>query len=322
MKTLVFLVLALLFYSTSFAQKKIVYCSNQNSTGKLQVFMMNEDGSNKTQLTSLPYNCVNPKFSPDGVQIVFSTKPGHIYLIRNIYDAPNIRPYYLWSGYHPFFSADGNHVIFNDEFQRILSVMIIDTNGIEPGMISDGNYSNMPRLSPDGKNLVYSAMYDGSKTILVADMNDTTDNYISRVSINSNANIEPDISIDGKYVYASFDNNLNGTILLYDKGREIALTKDLVSTNTPRFSPNGRKIAFVAIAGESVKLYTMNSDGSSKKLIPVQGGNVNVFHWIDDERILFDVESSTSGSIGIVNISTGNVQILASGGVNLHPHMH
>jgi Tol biopolymer transport system component len=319
MKTISFILFTLLFFSSSFAQKKIVYSSNQNSTGKLQIFIMNEDGSGKTQLTSLPYNTVNPKFSPDGKQIVFSSKPGHIYLIRNIDDIASNPPYYLWRGYYPVFSPDGNQVIFNNEYERILSIMIIDTNGAEAGLITDGSYSNMYRLSPDGNKLVFSSMYEGSKTVLVADITDTTDNYISRVSINSNANIEPDISVDGKYVYASFNNNLNGTIVLYDNGKEIPLTKDLISTNTPRFSPDGKKIAFVAIAGESVKLYTMNSDGSGKKQHPVSGGNVNVFKWIDNERILFDATTMSSGNIGIVNISTGNIQALTGSGMNMHP---
>jgi hypothetical protein len=48
MRKLVILLLIIILSNTGFAQKKkVAYCSNQSSSGFLQLFIMNEDGSDK-----------------------------------------------------------------------------------------------------------------------------------------------------------------------------------------------------------------------------------------------------------------------------------
>lgn len=320
------IVIAALFIVCSnniFAQnRKIVYSSNQVPSEFLQIFIMNEDGSDKQQLTDLQENCFKPKFSPDGKQIVFYTDRGTIYLIRNINTAtPSSAPFYLWNGYYPSFLPDGNQVMFNYEQDGVLSIFAIDTAsfGAEPMMMSDGSYSNMQVLTADGNKLVFSAFSGESKSIMMADLNDTTDNYISQVSLNKEANLEPDITSDGsKIVYASFDSNLKGAIRIYENGKETVLTKGIESSNVPRFSPDGKKIAFAVIGNNDVSLYVMNSDGSNKKEMSIPG-NLGTFQWIDNNRIVFDSGSDTKTGIGIADITSGSSNIIASGGFNIHP---
>ncbi|MEO8664528.1 MAG: hypothetical protein ABI462_03445 [Ignavibacteria bacterium] len=307
----------------SFAQKKkIVYCSNDTGSGFIQVFTMNEDGTDKKQLTDLQENCMKPKWSPDGKQIVFYSDKGLVYLIRDVNAAVPITPFYLWSGYYPTFMPDGEQVMFNSEYEDVLSIFAIDTAafGAQPELISDGSYSNMQVLSSGGNKLYFSTFEDASKVIKVADLDDTTDNYIQTISVNDEANLEPDVSADDKKVaYASFDNNLKGTIRLFENGKESALTKGLPSSNVPRFSPDGSKIAFVVIGEKDVSLYLMNSDGSSKDDLNVKGGDVGTFQWVDNERIIYDAGSDTRTSVWMINVKTGVNNVLADGGFNLHP---
>src|SRR5205823_10298834 len=49
---------------------KITFQSNRN--GNFDIFVMNADGSNVTQLTSNPFDEYLPLFSPDGSRIVFA----------------------------------------------------------------------------------------------------------------------------------------------------------------------------------------------------------------------------------------------------------
>jgi len=319
----IFLISFLLFSNIGFAQKKkIAYCSNQSSSGFLQIFTMNEDGSENKQLTDLPENCMKPKWSPDGKQIVFYSDKGLVYLIRNFEQAPETPPFYLWSGYNPSFIPSGEQVMFNGEYDDVLSIFIIDTAqfGAEPSLLSDGGYSNMQVLSNDGNKLVYSTFVAATKVIVVSDLNDTTDAYLSLVSKNDDANLEPDISPDGsKIVYSSFDNNLKGTVRINTNGNEIPLTKGMNSSNVPRFSPDGKNIAFVVINDKDVSLYKMDSDGNGKKDLNINGGDVGTFQWMDNERIIYDAGSDTKTSIGIVNIKTGESDIILEGGFHLHP---
>ncbi len=320
-KSLLILVL-ILSSGFGFAQdKKIAYCSDQTSSGLLQIFIMNEDGSDKKQLTDINENCMKPKWSPDGKQIVFYTNKGLVYLIRDI-DSTSSDPFYVWSGYNPSFMPGGDEIMFNSEYDDVLSIFAIDTAKYEtePQLISDGGYSNMQVLSHDGNKVVFSAFDNDTKVIVIADLLDTTDNYITKVSKNNEANLEPDISSDDeKVVYASFDNNLKGTIRILQGGIEAPLTKGMPSSNVPRFSPDGNRIAFVVINNTNVSLYVMNDDGSSKRDLNVRGGSVGTFQWLDNENIVYDAGSESRTSIGIINVDTGANEIIAEGGFNLQP---
>lgn len=304
-------------------QKKIAYCSNITGSGMIQLFIMNEDGSDKKQLTNIfNENCMKPRWSPDGKQIVFYTDAGFNYLVRNVDSVTTAKdPYFLGGGYNPSFLPDGSQIMFNDDYEDILSVFIIDTaKGSIPSVVSDGNYSNMQTISSDGNKMVFSQFLNGYKTIVVADLDDTTDNYISKISMNDEANLEPDISTDGnKITYASFDNSLKGTIRIFENNAETALSRGLPSSNVPRFSPDGNSIAFVVIDGADVSLYVMDSSGSSKRNLNVAGGNVGTFQWMDNDRIVYDAGTESRIGIGIVNVKTGDSEIIADGGFNLHP---
>ena len=314
------MLVSLFFVSSAFAGK-ITYCSNNGTNGYLQVFVMNEDGSGKKQLTNLNENCMRPKWSPDGKQIVFYTDKGMVYLIRNVEKATSEEPYYLWNGYYPAFMASGEEIIFNNEVDDVLSILVIDTlSGAEPQMLSNGSYSNMHALTPDGSKLVYSTFINNLKTVVMIDLEDTTGFEPEVISMNKEANIEPDISVDGSMItYSSFDDNLKGTVRINRNGQETALTKGMPSSNVPRFSPDGKSIAFVVISDSKVSLYVMNVDGGDKKEIRLDGGSVGTFEWIDSEKIVYDAGTETKLSVGIANAKNGNSDLIADGDFNLHP---
>lgn len=318
MKKFALLCLILLGSFNLFAQsKKIVYTSNQSTNGYLQVFTMNEDGTDKKQIVAMDANCVNPKWSHDGTKIIFATSDDQIFVVDNI-ETGDYR--FIWKGTYPSFTEDDSEILFVSDYEGVNSIYGIGLTEPEPWLISDGDYSNQAVLSKDGKYLIYSALLESGKCIMLIDL--TVDDIKSKkVSINKDANLEPDISPDNnKYVYAGFDMNLNGTIYLYENGKERAITKDIVSSTQPKFSPDGSKIGFAVIKGERVKLYTMTSDGSNKKELTIKGGDLGTFRWLDNERIIYDAESESGQySIGIVNINTGDNKLIAAQGFNLHP---
>jgi len=318
------LIIILITFSSTFAQnKKIAYCSNQGTSEFLQVFTMNDDGTNKKQLTNLEENCMRPKFSPDGKQIVFYSDKGFVYLIRDV-DNPDLnRTFLVWDGMYPTFMPDGNEIMFNSEDDDdVLSIYVIDTAeiGAKPQIVTDGSYANQQILSSDGKTLAYSSFAGGTKAIMVANLEDESDNYISQASVNNDANLEPDFSSEGNMlVYASFDSNLNGTIRILIDGNESAISKGITSANVPRFSPDGKTIAFAVITGSNVDLYTMSPDGSNRRNLNISGGDLGTFQWVNNDTIVYDAGSDTRLSVGLVDVGSGSSEILAEGGFNLHP---
>jgi TolB protein len=302
--------------------KKIVYSSSNSNNGLMQIFIMDDDGSNKQQITNLDVNCYAPKFSPDGQSVVFYTDEEKVYYIPDIYADKIGEPKYVFPGTTPSFAPSGDYIIFNAELDGPLSIYAIAPDDYEPEMISPGSYSNQQVFSRDANYLVFSTFYEGSKCIFIIDLNDTTENALMKVSINSDSNLEPDISSNGDMVvYASFNSNLKGTICLFQNGKEKMLTKG-VSWNHPVFSPNDSKIACIKIPDEeSTILVVMDIDGSNKKELNIKDKNVGTFQWIDSENIIFDAENGTESNIGVINITTGKVIILAEKGINIQPDM-
>jgi len=319
MKKIILSCLILLGSINLFAQSnKVVYTSNQSSNGYLQIFTMNDDGSDKKQVCTMDANCINPKWSHDGTKIVFSTSDEQVYLIDNV-ETGDYR--FMWKGFSPAFTSTDEEIIFISDYEGVNSVYALGLSDTEPFILSEGDYSNQAILSHDGNYLIYSALLESGKCIMLRDLNDTTESHTRKISVNKDANLEPDISFDGnKYVYAAFDMNLNGTIYLNENSKERPITKDITSSTQPKFSPDGSKIAFAVIKGERVKLYVMNSDGSNKKDLGVKGGDLGLFKWADNSRIIYDAENeSEQYSIGVVNITSGDNKLIATTGFNLHP---
>ncbi len=323
-----FLVLILILFLSIFAfsqsERKIAYSSDDTKDGLLQIFIMDIDGNNKRQLTNLPYDCVYPKWSPDGTKIVFYTQsdystPG-IFLINNITEESSDEPIFLVDGTNPSFLCDNNTIMFNSDIDGTLTIYVKILDEEEIYILGPESYANQQVLSNDCRWLAFATFTTSGKSIMMYDLTDTTDDALYSVSKNSNANMNPDISPDNsKLVYSSFDRNLNGTILLYEDGVERALTKGIKSADMPKFSPDGKKIAFIAIENDATKLCIIDVDGSNLKYLKTIGSNVGYYSWIDKNNIIYDVEKGNFTIICMININTGENTILADGSNCVRP---
>lgn len=317
---LLLIIIVLLKSAEAQTSRKIAYVSDDNTSGVFQVFTMDENGENKKQISSMSTDCFFPRWSPDGSKIAFNTDDSRIFVIDNANSETPDDPRYLFSGEHPSYSMDGEFIVFNSDFEGVLTIYAMEQYTSEPFIISSLGYSNQQVLSKDGSKIVFSSFYNGGKEIILIDLDDTTENNLYKISDNNNANLLPDISSDNMLViWASFNQNLQGTIHIYKAAKETALTKGIESANLPKFSPDDSKIGFVSISGSSVKLYTMNTDGSNKQSYNVNGGSVANYRWMDDERILYDAEDGNHYTVGILNIKSGKSEALTGKGSSMHP---
>jgi Tol biopolymer transport system component len=265
-------------------------------------------------------DCFFPKWSPDGSKIVFNTEDGRIFFINNVNTETPDEPYFVFGGEHPTFGSDGETIIFNSDYEGVLTIYAMSYNESEPIIISNLGYSNQQILSRDGSKIVFSSFMQAGKDIMLIDLDDTTENNVYQISHNDHANLLPDISSDNlMIVWSAFNNNLQGTIMLYSDGKEKPISKGIESANRPKFSPDDSKISFVAIGETKVKFYTMGLDGSNKKSYDIKGGNVANYMWIDNDRILYDAEDGKNYDVGILSVSTGKSELLTGKGSSMHP---
>lgn len=328
MKKISIFVLLLLFIIPVFlhaqAKRYIAYSSDNTSSGYFQIFIMDEDGNDKRQISNKPTHCIYPKWSTDGSMITFYSEDDYsessVYVITDIFGSFEPEVSYILDGTHPIFTYEGDGLLFNSDMDGLLTIYVKLFGDPDIYLMGVAEYANQQTLSKDGRWLSFSMLTDDGKAIMMYDLTDPTDDALYSVSKNKNANMQPDISFDaGKIVYSSFDMNLNGTIYVYEEGVETNLTKELTSTDQPKFSPNGELIGFVSIENENVKLYYMKADGSGKTKLKIDDSNIGYFEWLDNETIIYDAEKSGKYYIGKININTGEIKILANEGNNIKP---
>jgi len=211
--------------------------------GANQIWVMDADGSNATQITSDPagHGADYPTWSPDGKRIAFSRAvpsfASQIAVINR--DGTGETPVTQVSGtqrdLRPNWSPDGSRIAFDSTRVGNEEVWLVNPDGsgltqltTTPG-VADGGGSVEPNFSPDGTRIAFGT---------------------NRDTLNDNSGATDEI-----YVM-----NADGT--LSDR-----LTFDQVSDDFPSWSPDGKQIAYGHAAAGSAQLYLMNADGTNQHQI-------------------------------------------------------
>jgi eukaryotic-like serine/threonine-protein kinase len=190
------------------------------------------DGTDRLQLTSLPMEGYQPKWSPDGKQIAFAAsipgKPIHIYIVS----ADGGTPKEVTKGerveWHPNWSRDGTSLLFGNkpiDMPGLPAMAIhqlnLKTNQLTTVSGSEGTW--FPRLSPDGN---YIAALSNRAHLMMFDVKAQ-----KWTELTQTADDHPTWSHDGKYVY--FDSPADGDPAIYrvqmkdHKVERVASLKDL-----------------------------------------------------------------------------------------------
>ena len=176
-------VISLIF--STLASAKIVFESKHD--GGRSIYIMNDDGSDLTLLTST-LKPRAPHWSPDGKQIIFErqvtpwdNQQFHLFMMNN--DGTNIRQLteplpHFGRDNHSSFSPDGKSILFaryeiigNENGKHSINVMDLETGKIKT--ISNIGV-NRPEFSPDGKHIIFTTIPNaggagGNITIMEAD---------------------------------------------------------------------------------------------------------------------------------------------------------
>jgi TolB protein len=152
--------------------KKIAFESDRDTTGRSQIFVMNQNGTNAVRLTIDTGTDTTPRWSPDGSHILFvSNMSGNreIYSISPTGANPTNLTQNTAQDYSENWSPDGAHIVFTSgrahpgSVGADLWIMNADGSGQtafvhENNGYSDGDY---PAYSPDGTEIVFSANNGG-----------------------------------------------------------------------------------------------------------------------------------------------------------------
>lgn len=245
-----------------------------------QLWKVNIETGEKTLLTE--HDGVQPNWSPNGKRIAFwGMNPGgrrDILTVSADGGEPTIVTNDAATDWNPVWSPDGKFLNFvsNRSGSMNLWRVGIDENS---GKIFDNpepitipsNYSQLFNFSRDGKSFVYVQTINYSNIFRVdfETKTETVDKTPVEITRGSKITTNPEISPDNQFITfdAIGDKQEDIFVAKADGSGVRQLTNDVYKDRTPRWSPDGKRLAFFTDETGKYEGYVMNADGSGRKLV-------------------------------------------------------
>jgi len=185
------------------------------------VFVMDGDGDNLTQLTFEAYGSVIARWSPDGEQIVFAASEiddfaGDLFIMDadgnnliQLTDTPEVNEF------DPMWSPVSDEILFSSGEIGSRQIHIIDANGQNERILttnSDQRENYQPVWSPDGQQISYVSQQETDANVFIMDADG--ENRIQLTFYEGVLQTEyPMWSPDGRFIaYSVFDSDAFQTL--------------------------------------------------------------------------------------------------------------
>lgn len=243
---------------------KIAYVSTQ--TGNKEIYVMDWDGYNPLPLTKNGSINLNPDFSPDGREIIFTSyKRGNPDLYRRPLSNPVEVALSTRNGLNitGTWSPDGSKIALALSKDGDAEIYIIDKVGGHPVRLTINQALDLyPAWSPDGKQLAFVSDRLGSPQIFVMNADG---GEVRRLTTSGNYNVNPRWSSKGDRI--AYSRMTNGGFSIFtiapDGSSDTQLTSEGNNEN-PSWSPDGRFICFSSKRSSGNGVYVMRADGTGQ----------------------------------------------------------
>ena len=209
-------------------EDKIAFSTYFPENDNYDIFIMNDDGTNKENLTNTLSYEKYPQFSPDGSFIIYQGwQKGKMEIFflglldkNNVNITRNVKYNDILSHGNAF-SPDGQSIVFASDRDGNRNIYLMNINGSDVKQLtSDESNDYEPVFSPDGQSIIFTSERDGNKEIY---------------------SIDPETK------------DLNN------------LTNSPGDDWNPRFYPDGQKIVFQSTRDGNWEIYMMSLDGRGQK---------------------------------------------------------
>ena len=275
--------------------------------------------------------------SPDGKEIIFD-------LLGDLYTMPVkggvATP--LTSGpawdIQPTFSPDGQYIAFTSDRSGGDNIWIMNQDGSNPQQISKEKFRllNNPVFTADGQYIIARKHFVNTRSLGAGEMWRYHIGGGSGINVNDRRSWqhdagEPDVSLDGRYLYYSqdvspgktyqYNRNPYGTIYAihridFETGAKTTVTAGPGGAATPQISPDGKHMAFVRRVGLKTALFVKNlTTGNERRLYDNLNRDAQEtwaifgihpgFSWTPNGK---NIIITAKGNFWNVTVSNGNVK--------------
>ncbi|HIJ95485.1 MAG TPA: Tol-Pal system beta propeller repeat protein TolB [Desulfuromonadales bacterium] len=243
---------------------RIAYVTTK--TGNKEIWIMDWDGNNPLPLTRNGSINLNPDFSPDGREILFTSyKRGNPDLYKRALSSPVEIPLSRRSGLNITgnWSPDGTKIALALSKDGDAEIYTIARDGSKPVRLTINPALDLyPSWSPDGKQIAFLSDRLGKPQIFVMA---SDGGGVRRLTTSGAYNVNPRWSPKGdKIAYARMQGgSFQIFVISPDGGGDTQLTSE-GSNENPAWSPDGRFITFSSKRSSGDGIYVMRCDGTAQ----------------------------------------------------------
>ena len=243
-------------------------------TGNKEIYVMDWDGTNPLPLTKNGSINLNPDFSPDGSELIFTSyKRGNPDLYRRSLSSKTETIVSNRKGLNitGSWSPDGGKIALALSKDGDAEIYTIDRDGGRPVRLTINPALDLyPAWSPDGKRIAFVSDRLGKPQIFTMNADG---GEVKRLTTSGNYNVNPRWSPKGDKIAFSrmTDTGFNIFTISPDGSSEAQLTTEGNNEN-PSWSGDGRFICFGSKRNGGDGVYIMRADGSGQMKVSQSKG--------------------------------------------------
>lgn len=290
-----------------------------------EIYSVNSDGSNLTNLTNSATTDTDPDFSPDGSKIIFSTNRdgnNEIYQMNNDGSNPIRLTNNAASDSKPRYSPNGSSIVFVSNRDGNTEIYKMDADGgNQLRLTNDAGTDDVPSFSPDGQKIIFVTSRLTGLRLFTMNADGSNQSVISDVAGYYN---RPSYSRDGSKILFVYGNDVTTQNIWTMNADGTNRVQSGFGRSSPSYSPDGTQVAHACCftPTSSTGIYVSNVGGGLGTQISVGiADDLPVWQPIATRRrVHYDFDGDGRSDISVYRPSDGNWYLLRSSAGFTGPH--